>query len=106
MAPPSRYICGPGGTGVGGIVPRCPSIGGAGVTSCNPDYNIGQLGLITRWTPVKNLTFSADVTYVHLDQKYAGTITTSAGAIGKPVATYELKNQDTVQMLFRAQRNW
>ena len=75
-------------------------------STCNPDFNLGQIGLITRWTPVKNLTFSADVTYVHLDQKYAGTITTSAGAIGKPVATYELKNQDTVQMLFRAQRNW
>ena len=96
-------ICGVGG--VGGTF-RAAFAGGAGVTSCNPDYNIGQLGLITRWTPVKNLTFSADVTYVHLDQKYAGTITTSAGAIGKPVATYELKNQDTVQMLFRAQRNW
>ena len=53
-----------------------------------------QIGTQTQWTPVKNLTFSADVTYVHLDQKYAGTITTSAGAIGKPVATYELKNQE------------
>ncbi|MCC8982984.1 porin [Bradyrhizobium acaciae] len=96
-------ICGVGG--VGGTF-RAAFAGGAGVTSCNPDYNIGQLGLITRWTPVKNLTFSADVTYVHLDQKYAGTITTSSAGIGKPVATYELKNQDTVQMLFRAQRNW
>ena len=46
------------------------------------------------------------MTYVHLDQKYAGTITTSSAGIGKPVATYELKDQDTVQMLFRAQRNW
>ena len=30
--------------------------------SCNPDFSIAQIGLITRWTPVKNLTFSADVT--------------------------------------------
>ena len=96
-------ICGVGG--VGGTF-RTAFGGGAGVTNCNPDYNIGQIGLITRWTPVKNLTFSADVTYVHLDQKYAGTITTSSAGIGKPVATYELKDQDTVQMLFRAQRNW
>ncbi|PDT75579.1 porin [Bradyrhizobium sp. C9] len=96
-------ICGVGG--VGGTF-RAAFGGGAGITNCNPDYNIGQIGVITRWTPVKNLTFSADVTYSHLDQKYAGTITTAAAAVGKPTATYELKNQDTVQMLFRAQRNW
>ena len=51
-----------------------PTTFGAGVTSCNPDYNIAQLGSITRWTPVKNLTFSADFTYTHLDQKMAGTV--------------------------------
>ncbi|MFD2235845.1 porin, partial [Phaeospirillum tilakii] len=95
-------ICGVGG--VGGTF-RAAFAGGAGVTSCNPDYNIGQLGLITRWTPVKNLTFSADVTYVHLDQKYAGTITTSAGAIGKPVATYELKKFALKGFEERSERN-
>jgi Porin subfamily len=91
-------LCGP--TGKFAILP--------GVTSCNPDFNVAQLGFITRWTPVKNLTFSADVTWTHLDQKYAGTVTT-ASAIGvpaKPAATYELKDQDTVTLLLRAQRNW
>jgi len=80
----------------------------AGVTNCNPDFNIGQIGLITRWTPVKNLTFSADVTYSMLDQKYAGTITTAAPAplVAKPAGTYELKDQNSVSMLLRAQRNW
>ena len=29
--------------------------------SCNPDFNVSQLGVVTRWTPVKNLTFSAEV---------------------------------------------
>src|SRR5207302_4373227 len=29
--------------------------------SCNPDFNVSQLGIVTRWTPVKNLTFSAEV---------------------------------------------
>ncbi len=80
--------------------------GGAGVTNCNPDYNIGQIGIITRWTPVKNLTFSADFTYTHLDQKFAGVIATSNASVAKPVATYELKDQDTVTLLLRAQRNW
>ena len=78
----------------------------AGVTSCDPDYNIAQLGVITRWTPVKNLTFSGDLTYTHLDQKYAGTVTTASASIGKPAAVYELKDQNTLLMLLRAQRNF
>ena len=53
--------------------------------TCNPDFNIGQVGVITRWTPVKNLTFSADFTYSHLDQKYSGVITTGAlTGVAKP----------------------
>lgn len=75
--------------------------------TCNPDFNIGQVGVITRWTPVKNLTFSADFTYSHLDQKYSGVITTPAlSSVAKPAATYELKDQDTYSLLLRAQRNW
>ena len=75
--------------------------------ACNPDFNIGQVGVITRWTPVKNLTFSADFTYSHLDQKYSGVITTGAlTGVAKPAATYELKDQDTYSLLLRAQRNW
>ncbi|MDN5006142.1 porin [Bradyrhizobium sp. GCM10027634] len=75
--------------------------------ACNPDFNIGQVGVITRWTPVKNLTFSADFTYSHLDQKYSGTITTPAlTSVAKPATTYELKDQDTYSLLLRAQRNW
>jgi hypothetical protein len=79
----------------------------ATVTTCNPDYNIGQLGVITRWTPVKNLTFSADLTWQHIDQKMVGTTTAGASAtIGKPAAVYELRDQDNVLLMLRAQRNW
>jgi hypothetical protein len=74
---------------------------------CNPDFNIGQIGVITRWTPVKNLTFSADVAYTHLDQKFTGLVSAAAfNTVGKPAATYELKDQDTVSMMLRAQRNF
>src|ERR1700712_595190 len=56
--------------------------------SCNPDYNVAQIGLVTRWTPVKNLTFSAEVMGFFLDQKFTG-----AAGLGptapKPAATYE-----------------
>jgi hypothetical protein len=76
-------------------------------STCNPDFNIAQLGLVTRWTPVKGLTFSADVTYHRLDQKYAGAINSpTVAAVAKPAAVYELKDQDTVSMLLRAQRNF
>jgi hypothetical protein len=99
------YICGPTGTGVGGTFGI--TFGAAGLTSCNPDYNIAQIGTQTQWTPVKNLTFTADLIYQRLDQKYAGTITTAAfGSVGKPLATYQLKDQDGVSLLLRAQRNW
>jgi hypothetical protein len=93
--------------GVGGVGGSLRGIFGNGIINCNPDYNIGQIGLITRWTPVKNLTFSGDVTFTNLDQKMTGTILMpQVNSIGKPTATYELKDQNTVTLLLRAQRNW
>ena len=98
-------MCGVGG--VGGTVRAALTAGGGFLTSCNPDYNIAQIGAITRWTPVKNLTFSADFVYTNIDQKYAGVTAAGANAgIGKPAAFYELKDQNTYQLLLRAQRNW
>lgn len=45
----------------------------------------------------------------HLDQKYASgstvTLPVQAG-IAKPAATYELKDQRSLQLMLRAQRNW
>jgi len=73
--------------------------------SCNPDYNVSQLGLVTRWTPVKNLTFSAEVQWFHLDQKFTGTATLAAAA-PKPTAVYEFKDQNAVSLQVRAQRNF
>ena len=76
--------------------------------TCNPDFNTYQIGLVTRWTPVKNLTFSAEVQYFKLDQKYTGAITT-AGGPGAPKpggVAYELKDQDTVALNVRVQRNF
>ena len=72
---------------------------------CNPNYNVSQLGVVTRWTPVKNLTFSADVQWFHLDQKFQGTALLTPTA-PKPTARYEFKDQDTVHLQVRAQRNF
>jgi Porin subfamily len=76
-------------------------------STCNPDFNLAAIGGNVVWTPVKNLAFTADVVWTHLDQKYSGTITSPGiAAIAKPAAVYELKDQNSVSMLLRAQRNF
>ena len=77
----------------------------AGNYTCNPDYNVSQLGVVTRWTPVKGLTFSGEVQWFHLDQKMSGSSTFTATA-PKPTALYQFKDQDTVLLQVRAQRNF
>jgi hypothetical protein len=61
--------------------------------------------VVTRWTPVKNLTFSAEVLWFHLDQKFTGTSVLTPTA-PKPAAVYQFKDQDTVSFNVRAQRNF
>jgi hypothetical protein len=73
--------------------------------SCNPDFNVAQIGVVTRWTPVKNLTFSAEVMWTALDQKFTGSSVLAASA-PKPTAAYQFKDQDTVTMNVRVQRNF
>jgi hypothetical protein len=63
------------------------------------------LGVVTRWTPVKNLTFSAEVMWTALDQNFSGTAVLAATA-PKPTAAYEFKDQNTVTFNVRAQRNF
>ncbi|MEO6945574.1 MAG: porin, partial [Nitrobacter sp.] len=90
--------------GVGGTV---TTVLGAGVTTCNPDYNIGQIGANLRWTPVKNLAFATEAVYTMLDQKCAGVANfAAADALGKPAGNYTLKDQNTWTVMFRAQRSW
>jgi hypothetical protein len=89
----------------------CAVYTGARVTSpssdysCNPDFNVSQLGVVTRWTPVKNLTFSGEVMWFHLDQKFTGSAILTPTA-PKPQAVYEFKDQDAVSLNVRVQRNF
>jgi hypothetical protein len=73
---------------------------------CNPDFNVGQIGLTTRWTPVKNLTFAAEVGAFFLDQKFTGAATLTTVAAPKPAAVYEFKDQSTVYLQVQARRNF
>lgn len=83
----------------------------SGAAGCNPDFNYSVVGALTRWTPVKNLTFSAELAYMTLDQKYASGSTValplqSVVAKPGPGVAYELKDQHSLTLLLRAQRNW
>ncbi|MBI5318922.1 porin [Bradyrhizobium sp.] len=73
--------------------------------SCNPNYAVYQLGVVTRWTPLKNLTFSAEVQYLRLDQNFIGTAVLTPAA-PKPTAVYQFRDQDAVQLQLRVQRNF
>ena len=77
--------------------------------TCNPDFNVAQVGARTGWTPVPGLTFSTEVLYVNLDQKFSGrtaAAVTPSAALAKPPAVYSYKDQDTVSVNFRVQRNF
>ncbi|WP_342709843.1 porin [Bradyrhizobium sp. B124] len=81
----------------------------SGLAGCNPDFNYAVVGTKTTWTPVKNLTFGAEVTYGLLDQKYAGGSTVVLplqSGIGKPAGVYELKDQGSFALQLWAQHNF
>jgi hypothetical protein len=73
--------------------------------SCDPNYSIGMVGVVTRWTPVKNLTFSAETIYTMLHQNFSGAATFSPGA-PQPTAAYSFHDQSTLSFNIRAQRNF
>jgi hypothetical protein len=79
---------------------------GAG-SICDPGFTISEIGMVTRWTPVKNLTFSAEVLYAHLKTNMSGTIT-KAPSSALPLAdtTYTFGNNGTTSLNLRVQRNF
>ncbi|MDE5458960.1 porin [Bradyrhizobium sp. CSA112] len=82
------------------------TVAGRGVTyTCNPDYSASVLGLLTRWTPVKGLTFSAEATWFHLNQNFTGSATFTPGS-GQPLQSWTYHNQDTLSFNVRVQRNF
>jgi Porin subfamily len=82
------------------------TVAGQGLTyTCNPNYSVSMLGAVTRWTPVKNLTFSAETIWTHLNQGFTGSATFSPGA-PQPTQTWNYKNQDTLSLNVRVQRNF
>ena len=65
-----------------------------------------MLGFVTRWTPVPNLTFSAEAIWTHLNTAMSGFTTGASVGAPLPSQPYDFKNQDTVSFNVRAQRNF
>jgi hypothetical protein len=79
--------------------------------NCDPGFTISEIGLVTRWTPVKNLTFSTEVLYAYLHTNMSGAATgTASGAFpiqtGTPASPYVFGDRGTLSGNFRIQRNF
>jgi Porin subfamily len=80
---------------------------GTGVTNCDPGFTVGMVGLVTRWTPVKNLTFSAEALWVNLHTKMAGSVIgTPSSALVLPNTTYTYGDESNYSLNLRVQRNF
>jgi hypothetical protein len=81
---------------------------GLGTTyTCDPNYSVGMVGAVTRWTPVKNLTFSAEAIYMMLHQNNSGFSTFNLGqTTPQPTQTWTFHDQSTVSVNVRVQRNF
>jgi hypothetical protein len=72
-----------------------PAMGFLSVTGGNMDFSTVQVGTKTAWTPVKDLTFSAEFIYTHMMQNLTGTFTNTGAISGAPTgAVYSLGNQN------------
>ncbi|MBR1260482.1 porin [Bradyrhizobium sp. U87765 SZCCT0134] len=66
-----------------------------GTNTGNFNFAVAQVGTRTAWTPVQNLTLSAEFVYSRLIQNQNGTYTVNAGVPGvAPNSTLEMKNQN------------
>jgi len=79
--------------------------------SCDPGFTMSQIGLVTRWTPVKNLTFSAEALYTYLKTNMtgiaSGTLTSTFPTVqGTNVGFFQYGNVGTASLNLRVQRNF
>jgi hypothetical protein len=84
---------------IGGIGPSSGHLagaGGVGAVGGDMTFATAQVGTRTAWTPVKDLTFSAEFIYSRLIQNLNGTFVTTAGGVsGSPAGNvYTLGNQN------------
>jgi hypothetical protein len=79
---------------------------GIGVSyTCDPNFSASMVGAVTRWTPVKNLTFSGELQYFYLHQNFSGSSVFSPGA-PQPTQAWTFHDQSTLSLNVRVQRNF
>lgn len=52
----------------------CGALAASLIGTCNPNFSVGVVGGNVVWTPVKGFAFTVDVNWMHLDQRFSGTI--------------------------------
>ena len=87
-----------GNTALEALASSAALFGTGSLSSTAGNFNFGtaQVGTKTSWTPVANLTLSAEFLYSRLHQNQAGVFTTSASGTPAGVAaltTYQMKDQ-------------
>jgi Porin subfamily len=105
-----------GTTPTGGALPGGLTVGSIGAPvkavsadyKCDPGFTLSEIGVVTRWTPVKNLTFSGEVLYAYLKTNMHGSANFAPSSafplVG--VSTYQYGNIGTASVNFRVQRNF
>jgi Porin subfamily len=86
-----------------------PAVGFLTVTGGNMNFATAQVGTRTAWTPVKDLTFSADFIYSRMMQNLTGTFTNTGGISGSQTglgAVYALGNQNVYVGAVQALRSF
>jgi hypothetical protein len=72
-----------------------PAVGFFTATSGSMNFATAQVGTRTAWTPVKNLTFSAEFLYSRMLPSLTGTFTNTGGITGAPAgAVYSVGAQN------------
>jgi Porin subfamily len=118
----NTYVANAGVAIAGGGVTNGGGTGGAFTPGsvCDPGFTISMIGLVTRWTPVKNLTFSVEALYAYLKTNMSGGIVPVSAASGAasgpsssfvlptppPGGAYLFGNNGTASINFRVQRNF
>src|SRR5215467_7315605 len=95
----SRLFCGGGGATTQNL-----SFTGA---NCDPGFNYWTIGTHTDWYPVAGFRLAVDVLYARVETAFDGqTVSLSKAQGARPTGLYTAKDQGTLSVIFRAQRNF